>query len=59
MAVHGVIPDQANLLLLTKSVVFGRHPYQLPENAGKGRAASLGFPGGVNQVQGEIVLYAW
>jgi hypothetical protein len=59
MAVDGVIPDEAALLLLIKSVVFDRHPYQLYANNGKSKAGSLGFPEGLIQEQGEILLRRW
>jgi hypothetical protein len=45
LAVHGVIPAEAALLLLTSSAVFDRHPYPMPANAGKGKNVSLGLPG--------------
>jgi hypothetical protein len=38
---------------------FDCHPYQLHANAGKGKTASLGFPDGVIQEQGEVILKAW
>ena len=41
MAVGGVIPDEAALLLLTKSVVFDRQLYQLHANAGKDKKKPL------------------
>ena len=59
MAVGGVIPDEAALLLLTKSVVFDCHPYQLYANAGNDEACSLGFPDGMILEQGGVMLKAW